>query len=139
VIRGKGHLLGRLRWVHNYTSGSSEQGAAIVWDKVLGDENKSSEWRVEVSAEPLKKGDVICRMEGARMPTIIRMCGDYWKIILITASPLAVEDIEARLSHPSPISPQDLLLIWDWNIRVDSSGPEYEKLIGDQASKAART
>ncbi|KAE8374237.1 heterokaryon incompatibility protein-domain-containing protein [Aspergillus bertholletiae] len=45
-------------------------------------------WTVRVSAQPVKPGDVVCLLQGASKPSIIRPFKDYFDIIIIGVTPL---------------------------------------------------
>jgi hypothetical protein len=66
-------------------------------------------WVLPATAKPVQGGDIVCLLQGAWRPTIIRPqpeC-DHFLIVIIESSPL--DDI--RLECPT----RDFLLVWDWS------------------------
>ncbi|OCL03806.1 HET-domain-containing protein, partial [Glonium stellatum] len=117
-------------------------------------------WTLQASAKHIREGDIVCLLQGALKPMIIRPCKDYFIIIRIAASPEGKStksgDIEwAKLLRLIKVFPRDFLLIWDWENspeKLQDLG-EYETLIrttnwvsehsktelGDHLDKATRT
>ncbi|GAB1206045.1 hypothetical protein APSETT445_004726 [Aspergillus pseudonomiae] len=87
-------------------------------------------WTVRVSAQAVKPGDIVCFIQGASKPSIVRPFKDYFNIIIIGVTPLYVENGETfredslPSEHPDPLDDlgreskydclQRLLLIWNW-------------------------
>ena len=72
-------------------------------------------WTVPSSAKSIKKGDVICLLQGAQKPTIVRLCKDYFTIIKIAIVP--PENIQKEWTYHLQLEEffnRDFLLIWDW-------------------------
>jgi hypothetical protein len=59
----------------------------------------------------IQVGDLVCLLQGASKPTIIRLCNDHFDIIIIAATPLG--EI-LKLSQSTKVFSHDFLLIWDW-------------------------
>jgi hypothetical protein len=56
--------------------------------KHRGYESKiSTTWTNQISAKPVEQGDLVCLLQGALRPTIIRIHEDHFDIIKITAEP----------------------------------------------------
>jgi hypothetical protein len=77
VIKSTGCVLGQVYSVRsddrqNITFTSS---ARYVGDKV--------EWTFQASAKSIRERDIICLLQGASKPTIIRLCKDHFAIIVI--------------------------------------------------------
>ncbi|KAE8313806.1 heterokaryon incompatibility protein-domain-containing protein [Aspergillus transmontanensis] len=51
-------------------------------------------WTVRVSAQPVKPGDVVCLLQGASKPSIVRPFDDYFDIIIIGVTPLYIANGE---------------------------------------------
>src|SRR3569833_778144 len=80
-------------------------------------------------AKPVEVGDIVCLLQGASKPTIIRPCNGYWAIVKITVHP----DDESQLPRVTAF-PIDILLIWDWKTSQirPQDGECYELLICSQ-------
>ncbi|KAI0509483.1 HET domain protein [Xylaria bambusicola] len=85
---------------------------------------------------PLRQGDIICFLEGASEPTIIRMYKDYCELITVALtntgggnSTIPFDMLRDRII-PEQGSPVDLLLLWDWNapLIVPDNCENYEFL-----------
>ena len=92
---------------------------------------KSSRFNLQASAKAVEKGDVVCLLQGASTPTIVRLCAEFSTIIII-AVPLT--DNVRKLSASVTTFPTDLLLVWDWDEsqRKSQGGEDYEKLISSR-------
>ena len=69
---------------------------------------------------------MICLLQGAMKPTIIRLCKDYFTIIVIAATPL--EHMETE--WPKYFT-REFLLLWDWEKSLENlqDSGEYNTLI----------
>jgi len=132
VIRVKGCALGLVSSVDADIHRNGKQLLKVTWNSLVGSRRQSSYWELEASAEPVKTGDVVCLLQGATLPTVIRIHNDYWYIIVIAAS------YKSELPRLPSISPYDFLLVWDWDLCLDESqrGNCYEDLMGHLALKA---
>ncbi|CAG7562641.1 unnamed protein product [Fusarium equiseti] len=141
MIRSKDCVLGLVSLVEAGIDRNDKQRLCVVWNSLAGSKDLSPCWILEASAEPVEKGDVVCLLQGATLPTIIRMQNDYWNIILVAAAPqesqqVSMSDAKPELSLPS-IFTHDFLLVWDWDLCRDESqaGNEYEDLMRHLAPK----
>jgi ankyrin repeat protein len=112
VIKSKGCVLGRVSSVT--TKQDNRRNIEITFKYVLGNpkngENFDIRWTLPPSEKPIKEGDVICLLQGAQKPTIVRSYEYYFTIIMITVTPL--EQIQTAWSEKS--FTRDFLLVWDW-------------------------
>ncbi|QGI88566.1 hypothetical protein CEK26_003569 [Fusarium fujikuroi] len=145
VIRSKGCVLGLVSSVNTDIVRADKQRLEITWNSPSESEWKLSYWTLEVSAEPVKEGDVVCLLQGAMLPTIIRMHHDYWNIIVIAAAfpeylQAPMSDKEPEIPRLSATLPHDFLLVWDWDMSLEESWrrSEYEDLMGHLAPKATK-
>ncbi|KAF5699263.1 ACB 4-hydroxyacetophenone monooxygenase [Fusarium mundagurra] len=153
VIRIKGCVLDAVSEVSRNTDDEGKQKVGIHWKYESLNKGEFSYINFRHSAEAVMAGDVICLLQGATLPTIIRNCKDYWKIITI-AAPLEIaaplpEDpkalgsndlLEDLLLARIRTFPHDFLLIWDWNVGPDESqgGDNYEDLVNHLTSESPR-
>ena len=140
VIEAKGYILGEVSSVEKDVAQYDRQNwdlnrhdrqyADIAW-KNAPSYFKGSPFTFKSSAKTLKKGDVVCLLEGASRPTIIRLCGDYSTVIMV-AAPLT--DELQNWSGSVTTFPTDLLLVWDWgeSQRKSQGGEDYGTLIRSQ-------
>ena len=103
------------------------------------------EWTLQATAKSIRESDIVCLLQGASKPTIIRLCEDHFAIIVIAITPLKGSGSfkQLELSKSIKYFPLDFLLIWDWKqLLEESQGRELSKdwLFLDWASyKATRT
>ncbi|KAH6681822.1 hypothetical protein B0J14DRAFT_648242 [Halenospora varia] len=114
VIKSKGYILSQVPSVRSddrqnvnitFTSKSS------AW--CLGDK---MEWTLQASAKSIREHDIVCLLQGASKPTIIRLCKDRFAIIVIAVTPLKESGSFKQLELSKLITyfPCDFLLVWDW-------------------------
>jgi hypothetical protein len=121
VIKSKGYILGR---VSSVTS-DDRQNVKITSKNAAW---SSREWSLQASAKSVRKGDIVCLLKGASKPTIIRLCRDYFAVIIIAATPLNKSGSLGRPEPSKPIThfPRDFLLVWDWENPLEDSQDEEE-------------
>jgi len=109
----------------------------ITWKSHLDTKGKQSSLVIpSTSAKPVEVGDLVCFLQGASKPTIVRPCNGYSTIIMIALSPS--DDSQPRVTT----FPHDILLVWDWRVSQTQSpdGDRYEGLISSQyGPECART
>jgi len=122
VIEAKGYVLGNVS--------SVGEDVEITWKTAPGYSDSdakaesSSQFAFQASAKAIKKGDIVCLLEGALRPTIIRLCDGFSTIIRITGPPTGCLP---EWLHSITTFPTGLLLIWDWDeSRRTQSGEGYE-------------
>ncbi|OCK85347.1 HET-domain-containing protein [Lepidopterella palustris CBS 459.81] len=130
VIKSKGSILGQVSSVRS----DDRQNVNIkftskntAWN--LGDK---MEWTLQASAKSIRERDIICLLQGASKPTIIRLYRDHFAIIVIAVTPLkksgSFEQLE--LSKSIKYFPRDFPLVWDWNSSWESRKIEKDQRIG---------
>jgi len=141
VIEAKGCILGEVSSVEANALRNDKQWVDIAWKNTPGyfssNGKQSSHFTFHTSAKTVQVGDVICLLQGASRPTIVRLCDGFSTIIRI-AVPLT-DDLLKCLT-PVTIFPTDLLLVWDWDEsrRKRQGGEDYERLISSREDKATR-
>ncbi len=111
VIQGRGCILGVVSSVSD-----DKQNVIIISKDAAWCSSNEKEWTLQVSAIPIREGDIICLLEGASKTTIIRPFKDYFTVVLIAAAPLN-EDEHSGLSELFKSAghfPYDFLLVWSW-------------------------
>jgi hypothetical protein len=132
VIKSKGCILGRVSSVKRDITRDDGQKVDI------SSKAYKREWQdlepLQVSAKSIREGDLICLLQGAPKPMIIRLCEDYFTVIMIAASlddPTKSSVEWSEFLQSKTIFPRDFLLVWDWENspeKLQDSG-EYETLI----------
>jgi hypothetical protein len=136
VIKGKGGIFGKVTSVQGDMAQDDRQGITVTYKNAPGHPGSmgkwSAHWTLQVSAKPIRKGDLICLLQGALKPTIIRLRRDYFDIIIIAATPS--ENIKAdyehiewpKLSALREFVHRDFLLVWDWEDSLEELQYEEE-------------
>jgi hypothetical protein len=123
TIRGVGNFIGRVSWAQR---DSESEDREIVEISLLDHVSKSldlkaTHWSLQLSARPIREGDIICLLRGARSPSIIRLFEFHFVVIMIAADPRPrAGDFNrfpdwASVSQIPLFSAHDLTLIWDWD------------------------
>ncbi|KAF4624273.1 hypothetical protein G7Y89_g13898 [Cudoniella acicularis] len=153
AIKSKGCILGRV----SVRSGNRQNvNITFISKNTAWCLGGKMEWTLQASAKSIQEGDIVCLLQGASKPTIIRQCKDHFAVVIIAATPLN-ESGSFRLSELSRSIahfPRDFLLVWDWEKPLGESQDqeEYEALVkniqvleylkaefGDHSDKATRT
>ncbi|KAK3340820.1 heterokaryon incompatibility protein-domain-containing protein, partial [Neurospora tetraspora] len=126
VIEGKGCILGEVSSVKRNATWEDRQDVAITWSNVLSyicvKEAWGSCWTLPTTVKSVQKGDVVCLLQGASRPTILRSYNDHWAVIMIAVSPAGdsqgtTGDIKwSELLQSITVFPHNFRLIWDWDI-----------------------
>jgi ankyrin repeat protein len=140
VIKSKGCILGKVTSVQSNMVRDDRQCVDVTFMNIPGQPGErgkwSAHWTLQVSARPIREGDLICLLQGASKPTIIRLCNDYFGIIVVAAAPQ--EDMETKSRHlkwltlslSGNIFTRDFLLLWDWENSLKLQDQErYETVI----------
>ncbi|BAE59792.1 unnamed protein product [Aspergillus oryzae RIB40] len=119
LIQSRGHILGQVIEVKSDESQHDRTHSA------------HSEYYATTSAKPIQKGDIVCLLEGASKPSIIRPYKGYLSIIVTSATPLQEEEdvrwdeiAETLRSRHDPI--RDMSLIWNWETSHTNPGKLQE-------------
>jgi tetratricopeptide (TPR) repeat protein len=117
IIKSKGGVIGLVSSVEK--SWDDRQNVGIITPEHLGyNKEWNTPWTLQASAKPVQKGDLVCFLQGASKPTIIRPHKDHFVVIMIAATP--PEAIGMECVGPPEFSrlitdfPHKFLLVWDW-------------------------
>ena len=138
IIRGKGHILGRVSSSHD--DGGGRQDTHITWKtkkRLRATEIKTSKFILPAPAKHVQTGDVVCLLQGASKPTIIRPSTMYSAVIMIAfplwsgSQPTNTKWLDVLQSVSTfPIS---LLLFRDWDaFERKPQDEKYECFISSQ-------
>jgi ankyrin repeat protein len=126
VIKNSGCILGKISSITTEEDSRGNVQITFIRTGRILDYNERGEivWTLPSSAKAIKEGDIVCLLQGARRPTIVRPCKSYFAIIVIAVT--VPEDIYTNVSHyvqsREPFV-RDFLLVWDWEGLDDSPNP----------------
>ncbi|KAF5595300.1 HETEROKARYON incompatibility [Fusarium subglutinans] len=149
VIEGKGLVLGEVSPVQRDPAWEDSQEVTIAWKNAYVEPGRISSWAVQASAKNIQAGDIVCLLQGASRPTIIRLCHPYWAIVMISVPPTdaiardgkGIEWSEilqsvTRFSH-------SFVFVWDWEMHTNESlgdqERKYEELMVKEMQKGLMT
>ena len=128
VIETKGYVLGKVS-----SEGATQddgQHVEVTWKNAPGlhSPKQKQSFTFQALAKAVKEGDVVCLLQGALRPTIIRPYDDFATIIMI-AFPLT-DDLPKWLTSTTAF-PTELLLAWDWDESQErlQDGGDFEDFI----------
>jgi hypothetical protein len=90
VIKSMGCVLGIISSVSSAEAWDDKQTADVKIFIKKGSQTVwtfNDSWTLQASAKPIKQGDVVCLLQGASHPTIVRLYEDYCAIVAIAATP----------------------------------------------------
>lgn len=116
---------------------------------------RNTRWHLPESATPVQKHDIVCFVQGAKKPTLVRLFKDHFVIIVIAATlkrqNLNNEEVALFVDPPTEQTFRNLLLVWDlirpeedfktqedyktltesFNLALAGKGPEERDLLDD--------
>jgi ankyrin repeat protein len=153
VIKSKGCVLGKVTSVRGYMFQDNKQSVNVTLTNIKRQtrniKQRSAHWTFQVSAKPIQVGDIICLLQGASNPTIIRLRKDHLAVIMIAVTPLDnAQTKNGHIERPTvstleKIFTRDFLLVWDWENSFEKLQDQqrYEMLMnkGNPVSKCSKT
>ncbi|KAF7874621.1 uncharacterized protein EAF02_008598 [Botrytis sinoallii] len=141
LIESKGYVLGHVISIDVDSTRYERQCINIKLNSqpksVHYDKKYSTRWFLQASAKSIRQGDLVCLLQGALKPSIIRAYKDHFTIIVIAVT--LQEHTRKKRGHVKSRhtlasrqeSPRDFLLIWNWEQVPDNfqSQEEYEGTI----------
>ncbi|KAL8296260.1 hypothetical protein RB600_001644 [Gaeumannomyces tritici] len=125
VVEAKGCVLGEVTSATEDATRNDRQLLEITWKRAPSHSDRKgkqpSRFTFQASAKTIKKGDVVCLLEGASTPTIVRLCDGFSTIIMITFP--RTNDLPEWIASIARF-PTDFLLVWDWDESPKSQGGE---------------
>lgn len=76
-------------------------------------------WSIPALPGTILAGDIVCLLDGAQTPTIIRLCGNYWSIVMAW-TPLTFTTDNQPYNPPDGFF-DDFLLVWDWEVQSQAT------------------
>ncbi|KAL8381601.1 hypothetical protein RB595_005742 [Gaeumannomyces hyphopodioides] len=135
VVEAKGYVLGEVTSIREDDLPQNDRQAMdVTWKCAPGyydTEGKgSSSFTFQASAKTIKKGDVVCLLQGASTPTIVRLCDGFSTVVMITLP--RTNDLPEWLASIARF-PTDFLLVWDWDeSRKSQGGEDYGDFISSR-------
>ncbi|KAM0172083.1 hypothetical protein ACHAPF_007722 [Botrytis cinerea] len=148
VIKSSGHVLGHVSSIRNGINRYPAQYIEVTFnDRPLSLQyckNYGAHWTLQASARSIRKNYIVCLLDGASNPTIMRASEDHFGIIMIavTLRQQTHKHTSFQLSMSStPDYSHDFLLVWQWGsmpaqhslapqlpqIEINSLVPDYLK------------
>ncbi|KAH8722793.1 heterokaryon incompatibility protein-domain-containing protein [Phaeosphaeriaceae sp. PMI808] len=160
VIKSKGCVVGQVSLVTNDSIRYDRQQVNISFKNTPGSleyqRKWGAQWTLQASAKSIRQGDLVCLLEGASKPTIIRTYKDHFDVIIIAVAPRQGVQAESRYVEcqwplPSIKSfPRDFLLVWNWekpsgnlqgraryetSIEINALVPKYSSAASNRATR----
>ncbi|KAF5538624.1 HETEROKARYON incompatibility [Fusarium phyllophilum] len=149
VIDGKGLVLGEVSSVQRDPAWEDSQEVTIAWKNAYVEAGRMSSWAVQASAKNIQAGDIVCLLQGASRPTIIRLCHPYWAVVMISVPPTDATTRDGRGVEWSEILQsvtrfsRSFVLVWDWEMHPNESlgdqERKYEELMVQEMHKGSMT
>ncbi|KAI3317667.1 heterokaryon incompatibility protein-domain-containing protein [Xylariaceae sp. AK1471] len=153
VIQGKGSVLGKVYGVDNDINWEDRDNVDIIWKDAPYSFpiNKRWKWRscwtLQASARSVQVGDLVCLLQGAFRPTILRLCNDYWAVVRIAVYPTddspgtRIDIKRSKRTESITTFPNDFLLVWDWDMSPVQSqdGEDYEYVMNNRLGRCSKT
>ncbi|KAK3493505.1 heterokaryon incompatibility protein-domain-containing protein [Neurospora crassa] len=122
-IEGKGCVLGEVSTVEKNATWEDKQDVVITWRKVF--DVPVSRWSILTTEKSIQEGDIVCLLQGASKPTILRPCNYHWVVIMIAV--YLENDLQAatgktkwsELWESVTVFPHDFQLRWDLDMDLD--------------------
>ncbi len=143
VVRGRGRVLGRvdnvkevrtwgdtrytIRWVSHHFGNFKYRGGWGTYYTIRG------------SAKHIFLGDIVCLLQGASRPSVIRVRETYAEIIALALPAWArgISDDDTRFNDPVDRAlaagdyPLQLELVWDWGVLPLGTERDFESMVRD--------
>ncbi|KAH6677725.1 heterokaryon incompatibility protein-domain-containing protein [Halenospora varia] len=123
VIKSKGCVLGKVSSVEGDSARYDRQHVEINFNNtsrsLKHERDWGTRWTLQASAKPIQQGDLVCLLQGALKPTIIRPYGDHFAIIIIAVTPRQPMRRENEyVERQEPLASTEnflhnFLLVWD--------------------------
>ncbi|KAF7958399.1 hypothetical protein EAE96_001948 [Botrytis aclada] len=123
VIKSSGYVLGHVSSIRNGINRYPGQYIELTFNNSPTSfqyyKSYGAHWKLQASAQSIRKNDIVCLLEGASNPSIIRAFEDHFGIIMIAVNlrQQTHKHSSFQLSMPStPDYSHDFLLVWQWEI-----------------------
>ncbi|KAF7882732.1 uncharacterized protein EAF02_006095 [Botrytis sinoallii] len=121
IFKSKGCVLGLVSSVYVDAAWNDTQKVEIVFTDAFeyleSEMGMQTTWNIPMMEKNIQRGDIFCILQGVSKPTIIRLCDDYFSVIMIAATPmdftLELKSEWYKILRSITTFPRDLLLAWD--------------------------
>ncbi|KAK7224257.1 hypothetical protein V2G26_012260 [Clonostachys chloroleuca] len=122
IIKGKGCILGQVSQVKSHDTRHDIQSVEFLWKKPFYQKgNLVSKLTFPTSAKPVQAGDAVYFLQGAPMPSIVRLCHGHLAVIVIA---IPLPDYTQPITAPRCEIP----VVWDWETSQSKAQDEaYHK------------
>lgn len=129
VIRSRGCILGEVSLRKIDRDSDGRQNVEVVFKNMSRQSGciryGNARWTLQTSAKSIQNGDLLCLLQGASKPSIIRLRNDHFAVIAIAVDP--PENIQTMgrdvkwvdLSRSIAFT-RNFPLIWDWEISSEN-------------------
>ncbi|KLU86257.1 hypothetical protein MAPG_05273 [Magnaporthiopsis poae ATCC 64411] len=130
VVEAKGNFLGQVTSASEDATRNDRRHVTITWKHCDG--KGKPQWTdcvFQASVKVIKEGDVVCLLEGASMPSIVRLDDGYSTIIVskIPQTDNLPEWIDSIADFPARF-----LLVWDWRGSREMQAQDHESLLSSR-------
>ncbi|KAB8242241.1 heterokaryon incompatibility protein-domain-containing protein [Aspergillus flavus] len=128
IIRGRGYMLGIIKSVAMPGSRYDRQEVKVLFRDTVEAlylyMTSGVQWLLQTPAEPIRAGDIVCLLQGASAPTIVRISDSGLRIVMSSVVPRhkAIHDTSGWVPEGLPSEASvlhDLVLQWDWAPTLD--------------------
>lgn len=144
IVKNSGYVIGRVSSVESDSNRYDRRLVSIVLPCTNTRNDKNIYWTIRVSGKDIRENDIICFLQGALEPSIIRPFRDHSSIVMLSVTRQlhrqqklehSYERMSKRLTNDSSC---DFLLVWDWESIPETWSDyeflEHERGINDLAS-----
>jgi hypothetical protein len=125
VIESRGIVVGTVSSVESHSTRYDRQHVYIDFvhtsASIESFQQWESVWTLQIFAKSVRPDDVVCLLEGATTPTIIRICKHGFQVMALAATPIQVVQVGRnelqRILESKKAYERTFTLIWDWDDR----------------------
>ncbi|CZR68380.1 related to heterokaryon incompatibility protein [Phialocephala subalpina] len=125
VIKSKGCILGQVTSVEDDSARYDRQHVNVILNNTHPDFLEyeggcNTRWTLQASAKSIRQNDLVCLLQGASKPTIIRAYKDHFAVIMIAVTLRQSVRTESRyVERQEPLASaksflRNFLLVWNW-------------------------
>ena len=122
IIDARGYVLGQVSSIESDQDGRLNVNINF---KNPSQHLGHAHWNLHASPKSVQKGDIVCLIQGASKPTIIRRHEDHFAVIAIAATSPEATGTESD-SDRSPDLLRDFSLVWNWENPSDGLQDQEE-------------
>ncbi|KAF0322536.1 het domain protein [Colletotrichum asianum] len=119
LIRIRGCVVGTVTWVENEDTWDGQQLVSVSPRKTdlhNAPGKRRHEWLLQATSKRIRRGDIICLLQGASLPTIVRAHHDYCSIVAIAVDTNVDMTPITCFWHSN--TQFEFLLTWSWKVET---------------------